>query len=136
MNAGNGKQPTIFLVEEDDETRHVLKHNLREQGYHVTVALDEEDALERVEGGRASYDLLFVNVVGVGVEVALDSARRIHMRAEMGNSTPIIVMAEKYGRDMEGKDVEVEENVYVTYPEDADQLHRLLARLVPPEPIA
>lgn len=132
MSTGNEKQQTIFLVEEDDETRPILKHNLRQQGYRVTVALDEEDALERVTGGRTSYDLLLVNVVGVKTEEALDLARRIHRRAEMDNKTPIVVMAEKYGADMEGKDVEVDENVYVTYPEDGYQLHNLLARLVPP----
>jgi DNA-binding response OmpR family regulator len=132
MNASNEKQSTIFLVEEDDDTRPILKHNLREQSYQVIIALDEEDALERVAGGRTVYDLLLINVVGVATEVALDSARRIHRHAEMDSATPIVVMAEKYGQDMEGKDVEVDKNVYVTYLEDARQLHRLLARLVPP----
>jgi DNA-binding response OmpR family regulator len=130
------KQPTIFLVEEDDETRPILKRNLREQGYHVIVALDEEDALERVEGGRTIYGLLLVNVVGVQPDEALESARRIHRRAEMGSKTPIVVIAEKYGEEMEGKDVEVDENEYVTYPEDGAQLHNLLARLVPPAPVS
>jgi DNA-binding response OmpR family regulator len=132
MTAENEKQPNIFLVEEDDETRPILKRNLREQGYHVIVALDEEDALERVEGGRASYDLLLVNVVGVRPEEALESARRIHRHAELDGTTPIVVMAEKYTEEMEGKDVEVGENEYVTYLEDGEQLHRLLARLLPP----
>src|SRR4028119_495703 len=112
------KQPTIFLIEEDDDTRPILKRNLREQGYHVIVALDEEDALERVEGGRTVYGLLLVNVVGVQPEEALESARRIHRRAEMDSKTPIVVIAEKYDKEMEGKDVEVNENEFVTYPED------------------
>jgi pyruvate/2-oxoacid:ferredoxin oxidoreductase alpha subunit len=102
----------------------------------VIVALDEEDALERVEGGRTVYSLLLVNVVGVQPDEALESARRIHRLAEMDSMTPIVVIAEKYGADMEGKNVEVDENEYVTYPEDGFQLHDLLARLVPPEPIS
>ena len=134
MSTGNEKQPTIFLVEEDDETRPILKHNLREQGYRVVIALDEEDALERVSGGRTAYDLLLINVVGVELEETLASARRIHQHTEMDGRTPIVVIAEKYGEDMEGKDVEVDENVYVTYPEDGEQLHKLLAHLVPPVP--
>jgi CheY-like chemotaxis protein len=129
------EQPlTIFLVEEDDDTRPILKRNLREQGYHVIVALDEEDALERVEGGRTDYRLLLVNVVGVRPEEALESARRIQRRAEKDSEAPIVVIAEKYGKEMEGKDVAVGENEYVTYPEDGDQLHQLLARLLPPAP--
>jgi CheY-like chemotaxis protein len=134
MSSDNGKQPTIFFVEEDDETRPILKRNLHAQGYHVTIALDEEDALERVTGGRTSYDLLLLNIVGVKLEEALASAIRIHQRAEMDSQTPIVVMAENYGEEMEGKDVAVGENVYVTYPEDGEQLHRLLARLLPPVP--
>jgi DNA-binding response OmpR family regulator len=136
MSGGNEKQPTIFLVEEDDDTRPILKRNLREQGYHVIVALDEEDALERVEGGRTDYRLLLVNVVGAQPEEALESARRIHRLAEMDSKTPIVVMAEKYGKEMAGKDVEVDENEYITYPEDGAQLHDLLARLVLPAPIS
>lgn len=125
-------QPTIFLVEEDDETRPILRRNLREQGYSVVIALDAEDALERVSGRRTAYNLLLINTVGQEVEETLDSARLIHQRAEMNSSTPIIVIAEKYGADMEGKDVEVDVNVYVTYPQDGQQLHNLVARLVPP----
>jgi DNA-binding response OmpR family regulator len=132
MSAENERQPTIFLVEEDNDTRPILKRNLREQGYPVIVALDEEDALERVEGGRTDYGLLLLNVVGVRPEEALESARRIHRRAGRDSTTPIVVMAEKYGEEMEGKDVAVDENVYVTYLEDGDQLHSFLARLLPP----
>jgi len=128
------KQPTIFLVEEDDDTRPILKRNLREQGYHVIVSLDEEDALERMEGGRTVYGLLLVNVVGVQLEEALESARRIHRRAEMDSKTPIVVIAEKYSKEMEGKEMEVNENEFVTYPEDGAQLHELIARLVPSAP--
>jgi CheY-like chemotaxis protein len=43
--------PTILLVEEDDEVRPLLSQNLRNQGYHVVVALDEADAIERTKGG-------------------------------------------------------------------------------------
>jgi hypothetical protein len=39
-------------------------------------------------------------------------------------------MAEKYGPDLEGTDVNVSENDWITYPEDAEQLERLLARLL------
>jgi CheY-like chemotaxis protein len=33
---------TILLVEEDDETRRILKANLQTEGYHVLLALDEK----------------------------------------------------------------------------------------------
>jgi ribosomal protein L25 (general stress protein Ctc) len=58
--------------------------------------------------------------------------KAIARRAKRDSKTPIVVMAEKYGEEMEGKDVAIDENVYVTYLEDGDQLHSLLARLLPP----
>lgn len=48
----NGNRPCIFLVEEDDDTRPLLKMNLTRYGYRVTMALDEEDALQRLRGGH------------------------------------------------------------------------------------
>ncbi|HEX7997039.1 MAG TPA: hypothetical protein VF528_01385, partial [Pyrinomonadaceae bacterium] len=64
MNSEQAKQPTIFLLEEDDDTRRILVENLRHRGYRVIVALDEEDALERVGGGYVHADLVLVNLVG------------------------------------------------------------------------
>ncbi|MBD1862316.1 response regulator transcription factor [Trichocoleus desertorum] len=32
--------PIILVVEPDDETRPLLKHNLKHQGYRVIIALD------------------------------------------------------------------------------------------------
>lgn len=127
---GDDKAATILLVEEDDDTRPVLKRNLIREGYHVIVALDVEDALERTRDGAARANLLLVNVVDVPVDDALESARLIHMSAGYDGETPIVVIAEKYGPELEGLDVTVGDNEYVTYMEDAEQLHNLLARLV------
>ena len=52
--------------------------------------------------------------------------------SEFNGDTAIVVMAEKYDSKMEGKDVLVGENEYVTYLQDAEQLHNLLARLLNP----
>ena len=57
--------------------------------------------------------------------------QRICKSAGIGNQTPIIVMAEQYGADMEGKDVQVDEAEYVTYLEDGQQLINLLHPLCP-----
>ena len=121
-------QPTIFLLEADDDTRPVLKSNLQRYGYRMIVALDEEDAMERVSGGLLA-DLILVDTVGVSVEDALSTGRRIRTRAKHNGHTPVVVMAEKYGADVEGTSVRVGENEWITYLEDPDQLKNLLARL-------
>ena len=130
MNTEQGNQATIFLVEEDDETRPLLKNNLQTYGYRVIIALDEEDALERVGGGHVQADLVLMNLVGKSPEDVLNTGRRIREHAKYDGHTPLVVMAEKYGEDLEGTDVNVSGNDWITYPEDAEQVRELLARLL------
>jgi CheY-like chemotaxis protein len=133
MSDEQGKQPTIFLVEEDDVTRRPLVSNLRGYGYRVIVAVDEEDALERVGGGGVDADLMLVNLVGKTAGEVLSLGRRVREHAKYDGHTPLVVMPEKYGKDVEGTDVNVEGNDWILYlGEQADQLKNLLRRLVPP----
>lgn len=128
MSREPGHQPIIFLVEEDDDTRPILKHNLKTYGYRVLLALDEEDALERI-GGVGHADLLLVNLVGRTIDEVLQVGRRIREHARYDGHTPLVVMAEKFGPDVEGTDVNVGGNDWVTYLEDPYQLRNLLGRL-------
>jgi DNA-binding response OmpR family regulator len=131
MSGSTGNRATIFLVEEDDETRRPLVLNLRADGYHVIVALDEEDALERVGGGNVAADMVLINLVGKSTEEALDMGRHIRAHAKYNGHTPLVVMAEKYGKDVEGTEVNVGGDDWVFYlGEEPHQLHDLLARLL------
>jgi CheY-like chemotaxis protein len=123
---------TIFLIEEDDETRRLLVRNLRDYGYRVVVALDEEDAIGRI-GGGVNADLILVNLVGKPVEYTLSVGRRVREHARSDGHTPLVVMPEVYGKEVEGKNVNVEGNDWIFYfGEETDQLKNLLQRLVPP----
>lgn len=131
MGEGSDARAAIFLIEEDDETRSILRENLRRVGYRVIIAVDEEDALERVEGGRVRADLILVDLVGGTAEEALAVGRRIRERAELDAATPLVLMPEKYGKDMEGTDVNAGGSDWVMYlGEGPGQLENLLARLI------
>jgi DNA-binding response OmpR family regulator len=129
MNEKRGTQPTILLLEQDDETRPLLKYNLNRQGYRVILVLNEEDAIERVRDGRDSPDLILLNQVKSSPKECANAGRHIRQSAGLPGDTPIVVMAEGYGEDMEGQDVRVGENEYITYLEDGQQLIDLLHRL-------
>lgn len=130
--SSKGRQiATIFLIEEDDDTRPLLKQNLKRYGYRVIIAVDEEDALERVDEGTVPADLILLNLVGKSTEEALKIGRRIRERAKYDGHTPLIIMAEKYGNDVEGTDVNLGGNDWITYLEDHGQLSNLLGRLLP-----
>ena len=131
MCAERSKQPTIFLVEEDEVTRRPLVSNLRGYGYRVVVAVDEEDALERVGGGGVDADLVLVNLIGKSAEEVLSVGRRVREYAKHNGHTPLVVMPEKYDRALEDTEVNVEGNDWVFYlGEEPDQLKNLLARLL------
>ena len=130
MGTGQAKQSTIFLIEEDDETRIVLKQSLTRSGYRLSVAIDAEDALDRVSDGRMSADLILINVVGKSLEEHLQMGRHIREQAKLDGNTPLVVMAEKYGKDLEGTDENVGGNDWIFYlGEDPEQLQNLLRRL-------
>ena len=130
MNTGREQQPTIFLIEEDDDTRPLLKANLQRDGYRVLLAVDEADAFDRVDGGGVRADLVIINLVGKTPREALSVGREVREHARYDGQTPLVVMAEKYGADLEGTDEHVGGNDWITYLEDHEQLKNLLARLL------
>jgi DNA-binding response OmpR family regulator len=126
----SAEKATIFFIEPDDDTRRLLKQGLRASGYRVLVAEDVEEALEEAEYGLARADLILLGPVGNSTEDALDIGRRIRGHAKHNGDTPVVVMAEKYGKDVEGTDVNAGGNDWIFYlGEDAGQLRDTLARL-------
>lgn len=130
MTELNHPKPTILLIEMDDETRPLLEHNLNHHGYSVIVTLDQDGAIERVRDGRAHVDLILLNQVEFSLEFFISMGERIRQQANLPQLTPIVVVADRFEADMEGKDIKVNENnMYISYPADAQQLLALLDRL-------
>jgi DNA-binding response OmpR family regulator len=108
--------PIILLIEEDDETRALLRRNLQQDGYSLLLAVDEEDALDRLADGQVRADLILINLVGKTPGEVLQTGQRIREHGKYDSTTPLVVLAEKYGTDVEGTDVEVGSNDWITYP--------------------
>jgi DNA-binding response OmpR family regulator len=123
--------PTIFVVEEDNNARHALTKNLRQFGYRLLVAAAVEDALEWVSGGICIHaDLLLIDLIGKSPEEALRVGQGLRLRAKYHAQTPLVVMPEKVAKELEGTDKNVSANDWICYYQDADQLQRLLVRLL------
>jgi DNA-binding response OmpR family regulator len=132
MNNASNAAPIILLVEEDDDTRPILKHNLINDGFHVRLALDEEDALDRVGGENLHADLILINLIKKSPEEVLSVGRRIREHAKFDGPTPLVVLADKYSKEQEGTDVNIAGNDWITYLEEHDQLTKLLRYLLQP----
>jgi DNA-binding response OmpR family regulator len=119
MQAANippdNSRTTILLIAEDKDVHPYLKHNLRRAGYSVLLAADAEDACEWVGGVYVHADVVLVDLVGKTVDESLIVGREVRRHAMYDGQTPLVVMAEKYGKDVEGTDVNVEGNDWVHY---------------------
>lgn len=73
--------------------------------------------------------MIIIDLVGKSTDEVLRVGRRLREQAGFDGRTPLVVMAEKYGAEVEGTDVNVGENDWITYLEDHNQLKNLLARL-------
>lgn len=130
MSNERSDTPVILLIEEDDNTRPILRHNLINDGFHIRLALDEADALDRVGGNNLHADLILINLVKKSPEEVLIIGRRIREHARYNSQTPLVVMAEKYSIEQEGTDVNIDGNDWITYLEEHDQLVKLLRHLL------
>jgi hypothetical protein len=93
-----------------------------------------EDATDWMGGGYVHADLVLLDLVRRTTEATVGEGRRIREQAKYGGKTPLVVMAEKYGKDVEGTEVNVKDNDWIFYlGEEADQLRNLLARILPTE---
>jgi DNA-binding response OmpR family regulator len=122
---------TILLVEPDDTVRPILRENLYRWGYAVIVTLDAADALQRTRNRDVFVDLLLLNQIGASIEECLAVGRQIREQVSLSSQIPLVVMAERYGAELEGQNIQMGDGEYVTYLEDGEQLRELLYRLCP-----
>jgi DNA-binding response OmpR family regulator len=118
-------------VQDVEETRDGIEALLLADGYRVDTARDEKDAVTRAQ--RRYPDLILVNLGQVAVEV-IAAARRIRARAELSEEVPVVIFCvDGVG---EGVEVEIGQKVYVTRPDNFNQLRGLLGCLVHRRPLA
>lgn len=125
------KAPCIFVLEPDDDVRPALKHNLQHWGYNVVMAIDEEDVSQRIQAGQNRFDLILLNQSNRSLDEMMAIGQQIRQSTERDSQTPIVVLAERYGADLEGQDIQVGDHEYVTYLEDGEQLKRILQQVCP-----
>lgn len=122
--------PTVFVLEPDDDVRPILTQHLKDWGYQVIMAWDESDAVQRVQNHRF-FNLILLDQVRQSIDESRAIGQLIRERAGLNSHTPIVIMAEQYGADLEGQDIQVGEGEYITYLEDGEQFKRLIYHLYP-----
>jgi DNA-binding response OmpR family regulator len=124
--------PMIILVLEDiDETRYGIEKLLKADGYRVAMARDEIDAIDSAQ--RQRPDLILVSVAGLPHEV-IAAAHRVRLRSAVGEHVPVVLFC--IDDIAEGDEVAIGRNVYITRPDNFNQLRNLLTRLLSKIPAA
>jgi DNA-binding response OmpR family regulator len=123
------RQRKIILVLEDiEETAYLIEKMLKGNGYCVTLARTEEDAIQRA---RSQSPNLILLSLGLGPELLLAVAHRLRRQASLSTDVAIVIFCVPI--IPEGAEMEVDNNVYVTRPDNFNQLrglfHRLLCRV-------
>jgi CheY-like chemotaxis protein len=124
MNKETNVRRTILVVEDVEETRDGIVKLLSVDGYCVEAARDERGAIELARRGA---DLIQVSLGGPLREM-IETGRRIRLRAELSEHVPVVIFCS--GEIGEGEEVAIGQNVYATWPDNFNQLRRMIARLL------
>ena len=121
------KHRLILVVEDVYETRVGIDTLLKTNGYRVAFANSNGEA----NGIRPERpDLILVSGTGLANNV-LVKVSRIRNETAVGDEVPVVVFC---AQDInEGEEVAIGGNVYLTNPDNFNQLRSLVARLLPAE---
>ncbi|MBV9960474.1 MAG: response regulator [Acidobacteria bacterium] len=127
MSYSGATMQTIMVVEDDDDSRLMMKTLLELKGYRVLDAASGEEALARAEQDRPGLilmDLQLPRLSGLAV------ARRVRQHAQL-SETPIIIVS---GHDpLQHRQLALAAgcNEFLHKPLDFDLLEQTLDRLLP-----
>jgi CheY-like chemotaxis protein len=117
--------PLILVLEDVYETRDGIEKLLTADGYRVASARDELDTIESAK--HTQPDLILVSLTGLTGEV-LAMVHRLRERMALRDQIPVVVF---YVEDIaEGQEVAIAGNIYLTRPDNFNQLRNLVARLL------
>ena len=112
-------RPTVLVVEDVTETRDGIERLLKTDGYRVTVARDERDAVESAQLKRPH--LILVSLAGLPGDVIV-TARRIREHAAVGEQVPIVVFCN--GEMDEGEEVAIRPKCISNPPRQLQSIER------------
>jgi DNA-binding response OmpR family regulator len=124
MTSHRERRLAILVVEELEETRFGIERLLTASGYQVSTARDEKT----VKASLRHPDLILISSLRLDAVQVLATARRIRERAELGEDVPVVVFS--VPNLAEGAEVGAGYNIYLTRPDNFDQLRALLRRLL------
>jgi CheY-like chemotaxis protein len=115
----------ILVVEDIEETRDLIAKLLSGSGYGVDLARSEENAIQQARCQSPDLILMSLNL-DPGQLLAV--AYRIRQQANLSRDVAIVIFC--VPTIPEGAEIEAGDNVYVTRPDNFNQVRELIQRLL------
>jgi DNA-binding response OmpR family regulator len=122
---GQEQRSVILVVEDVEETRYGIERLLTASSYQVNTAKDEQEAVQKA--GLHCPDLILISL-GLDVDQVLPVVTRIREHAGLGEEVLFVVLC--FQGIEEGAELAAGFNVYMTRPDNFDQLRAFLSRLL------
>lgn len=123
---GSGETPTILLVEDTEDNRHMMKKLLEMSGYRVLEATNGEEAVEVTS--KESPELILMDL-SLPIIDGLAATRLIRNLPE-GNHLPIIAVSAHDTADFHADALAAGCDAYITKPINYPELEEVVARLM------
>jgi two-component system, cell cycle response regulator DivK len=117
---------TVLVVEDYEDTRHLMRIELEQRGFRILEATNGEEAIEAAVRERPPIILMDI---GMPVLDGINATRALREREETRDSLIVAVTAH-HESEYRARALEAGCNAYVTKPIDFDWLRDLLDRLL------
>jgi two-component system, cell cycle response regulator DivK len=117
---------TILLVEDDEDTRYVMRLELEQRGFHVVEAENGEKGVELAR--REGPDIILMDISLPGMD-GLEATKEIR-KDERTTRIPVVAVTAHQETDFREGAKASGFDAYVTKPIDFDWLCELLAGLI------
>ena len=117
---------SILIVVAAQDMRESMHALLERDGYCVKDACSEEDAIDKIHR-CISPDLILFSPSGTS-EPIVSAARRIRRKSGLTEGTPLVIFS--ITDFPEGLEDEIGGNIFVTAPDNFNQLRALLLRVL------
>jgi CheY-like chemotaxis protein len=116
---------TILVVDDVEETLDGIEALLKHDGYCIEAARNELEAMDKARFN--SPDLILISLDGKITDV-IAAANRIRRRAGLNKNLPIIIFC--VGELKEGGEYAAGHNIYLSHPDNFNQLRAFIASLL------
>lgn len=124
MHNMNNNQPSILLVEDEQNLHEALKLNLELEGYEVTSAYDGSEALQKIDS--AYFDLIIMDIMLPDVDgISITENVRVH-----NNEVPILILSAKNTASDRILGLKKGADDYLTKPFNLEELLLRVAKLI------